>query len=93
MSETFTKTWRGWVRSTDGYAIRLMGRSGIDYQDKDGRINISSEAMSRPWNEIVVYAGSIPDTPQRPRREVLDRLHRAFDFAGWRLTVEDTWNA
>lgn len=89
--EKFRKTWQGWIRSTEGYAIRAIGRSGIDFRDDHGQIHVDSEAMSTPWNEIIVYTRSIPDTVERPRREVLDRMRRAFDFAGWRLTLEDAW--
>ena len=91
MSESFKKAWRGWIRSSDGYQIRMLGRTGIDYQDDRGQLRIDAEGMSSPWNEIVVYSGSIPDTPERAREEVLDRLSRAFEFAGWTLTVEDAW--
>jgi len=68
-----------------------LGRTRIDYRDDHGQICIDSEAMSSPWNEIVVYTGSIPDVPERPKAEVLDRLARVFQFAGWRLTLEDEW--
>lgn len=69
MSETFRKTWRGWIRSSEGYAIRILGRTGIDYFDVGVQIRIDAEAMSSPWNEVVVYGGSIPDTTERPRTE------------------------
>lgn len=91
MSERFRKTWRGWIRSSDGYAIRVGSRTGISYRDDHGQIHIDSEAMSSPRGEVVVYTGSVPDTAERPKAEVLDRLRRAFEFAGWRLTLEEAW--
>ena len=91
MSERFKKSWRGWIRSTDGYSLRVGSRTGIDYQDLNGSIRIDFEAMSDSSLEVVVYTGSIPDTEERPRAQVLDRLRRAFEFAGWRLTLEDAW--
>lgn len=91
MSERFKRSWRGWVRSSEGYAVRLIGRTGLDYRDHVGCMRINAEAMSSPWNEIVVYTGSIPDVAERPKAEVLSRLQRAFDFAGWRLALEDAW--
>ena len=91
MSERFKKSWRGCVRSTEGYSVRVGSRTGIDYQDSDGRIRIDSEAMSDPWFEVVVYTGSIADTQERPRAQVFDRLRRAFEFAGLRLTLENAW--
>jgi hypothetical protein len=88
-AETFKKTWQGWVTSSEGYAIRVRGRTGIEWRDSLGKMRIDSEAMSKPWNEVVVYTGSIPDTTGRPRAHVLERLRRAFDYLGWRLTLDD----
>ena len=87
--ETFEKNRRGCIRSSAGYSVRVAGRAGIDYADEAGGIRISSEAMSSPWNQIVVYTRSIPDTPERGRAEVLERVRRALAFAGFDLLVED----
>ena len=87
--ETFRKNWRGWVRSSQGYSVRVAGRTGIDYQDASGSVRIDSEAMASPSTEIVVYTRSIPDSPAHPRAEVLERVRRALAFAGWKLTYED----
>lgn len=91
VSERFKKSWRGWITSTEGYSFRVGSRTGIDYQDAAGELRIDSEVMSGPGSEVVVYTGSIPDRPERPRAQVLDRLRRAFEFMGWRLTLEDAW--
>jgi hypothetical protein len=91
VSERFKKTWGGWIRSSDGFAVRVGSRTGIDYRDDRGRLRIDAERMSDPWYEVVVYTGSIPDTPDRPKGEVLDRLRRAFESRGWRMTLEDAW--
>lgn len=87
--ETFHKDRRGCIRSSAGYSVRVAGRAGIEYQDEAGGLRISSEAMSSPWNQIVVYSRSIPDTPERHRADVLERLRRALGFAGFDLVVED----
>jgi hypothetical protein len=89
--ETFRQSWRGRVHSSQGYSVRIAGRTGLDYRDSKGKLRIDSEVMAGPEWEVVVYTQSIPDTPERPRSEVLDRLRRAFDFAGWRLILEDAW--
>ena len=89
--ESFKKSWRGWITSSEGYSLRVGSRTGIDWRDAHGILRIDSEVMSKPWNEIVVYTGSIPDTPERPRSEVLERLRRSFEFMGWQLTLEDAW--
>jgi hypothetical protein len=45
--------------------------------------------MSKPWSEIVVYAGTIPDRAERSRTQVLSRVRRAFDYVGWTLVEAD----
>lgn len=88
--ETFRRGWWGWIRSTDGYSVRLLGRTRLEYRDSAGELVIFAEAMSKPWSEVVVDTSSIPDTPTRSREEVLNRLRRAFSFAGWTLIESGT---
>jgi hypothetical protein len=87
--ETFTRNWRGWTRSSEGYAVRLLGRTKLQYTDEFGELHLSAEAMSKPWSEIVVYTATIPDRAERPRGEVLSRLRRAFDHEGLSMVEED----
>ncbi|WP_344101521.1 hypothetical protein [Myceligenerans crystallogenes] len=87
MNETFKKNWRGWIRSSDGYAIRIGSRTGIDYRDDRGEFRIDAEQMFDPWQEVVVLIRSIPDTEERPRAEVVERLGKLFDYAGRILTL------
>ena len=83
--ETFRRGAWGWVRSSDGYSVRLLGRTRLEYEDAHGELHINAEAMSKPWSNIVVDTNSIPDRPAVTREEVVARLHRAFAFAGWTL--------
>lgn len=93
MTEVFRRTWRGGIRSSEGYVVTIGSRTGIDYRDDRGQIRIDAEPMHspRPRPEVVVYTGSIPDTAERLRAEVLERLERALDFEGLNLTTEDAW--
>lgn len=88
-TETFKRSWRGWTRSSDGFAVRLLGRTNLQYIDEYGELQVSAEAMSEPWSEIVVDTSSIPDRAERPRDEVLSRLCRAFEYNGWSLVEDD----
>lgn len=83
--ESFRRGCWGWIRSSDGYAIRLMGRTRLQYRDALGELDIFAEPMSDPWSDIVVDTASIPDVSDRTRQEVVGRLQRAFRFAGWTL--------
>jgi hypothetical protein len=88
-AETFKRSWRGWIRSSEGYAVRLTGRTRLQYSDEYGDVEVSAEVMSKPWSEIVVYAGTIPDRAERSRTQVLSRVRRAFDYVGWTLVEAD----
>jgi hypothetical protein len=87
LAERFHISRRGLIRSSEGYSVRIVGPTGIDYSDSDGELRIDSEVMARPSREIVVYTIRIPDTPERPRQLVVDRLDRALDFDGWHLAL------
>lgn len=66
-----------------------MGRTKLQYSDEFGELEFFAEPMADPWTDIVVYTSTIPDRPDRSRDEVLQRLHRAFDFKGWTLIEEN----
>lgn len=83
--ETFKRTWRGWTRSSDGYSVRLLGRTLLQYKDEHGELELSAEAMSKPWSEIVVYTAVIPDRADWRRDEIVSRLRRAFAHNGWTM--------
>ena len=83
MTDRFRRAGWGWLRSSEGWAVRLQGRSNLQYRDVTGVLHISAEAMSKPWSDIVVDTSTIPDTPSLPRARVIERLHRAFDARGW----------
>lgn len=86
--ETFRWNWRGWARSSEGYAVRLLGRTNLQYRDELGDVRISAEVMSKPSTDILVYTATIPDRPERPRDEVVARLQRAFEYKGWSFIEE-----
>ena len=88
MSETFRTNWRGWARSSEGYAVRLLGRNNLQYRDEFGELSIFVEPMA-DWNDIVVDMTTVPDRPERSREVLLARLRRVFEFRGWTLIESD----
>jgi transposase len=89
MAERFRRGWVGWVHSSEGFSVRLLGRTSLQCRDDDGQLRVSAEVMSKPWTNVVVHTGSIPDEPSRPGEVVVERLLRAFERKGWRLIRED----
>jgi hypothetical protein len=83
--EMFKRRLGGWLVSSDGYSIRLLGRSNLRYVDDLGSIRLFAEPMANPWSAIVVDTSAIPDQPERTRQEVVARLGRGFAQRGWTL--------
>jgi hypothetical protein len=77
----------GWICSSEGFEVRVMGRNDVQYRDAAHELHLFAEFMSKPANEAVLSDGSIPDTPDLPRAVVVDRLKRAFTARGWNLLV------
>lgn len=86
--ESFRWNWRGWARSSEGYSVRLLGRTNLQYRDDLGDLHVSAEAMGGKSRDVVVHTATIPDRPDRPRAQVVDRLRRAFAYQGLTF-VED----
>jgi uncharacterized lipoprotein len=85
--ETFKTNWRGWARSSEGYAVRVMGRNDLQYTDELGELSVFVEPLA-DWTDIVVYTAKIPDRPGRSKEQVVDRLRRVFEFRGWTMIEE-----
>jgi hypothetical protein len=83
--ETFRTTWRQEVVSSEGFSVRLSGRTSLAYKDANGSLVIDAEPMAGPGTTVEVYAGSIPDLPGRSRAQVMHNIARAFDHKGWTL--------
>lgn len=83
-TETFKANRRGWARSSEGYAVRLMGRDDLQYADELGDLRVFAEPMAN-GTDIVVETATIPDRPERSREEVVSRLRRAFEYRGWTM--------
>jgi hypothetical protein len=89
MTEKFTKAfWGGWIRSSEGFAVRLMGHTDIQYRDRDGTLHVFAEVLAKPRKCLDLDLSTVPDTPELPRQELVDRLTRAFEFCGWMVIAE-----
>ena len=85
MSEQFKKSMRGELTSSEGYQVKLQGKSTLRYFDQYGELLI--DATSGKGSGVTVRGESIPDTPYLPRQRVVERLHRVAAFTGWDLTI------
>lgn len=46
--ENFCKGWWGWIRSSQGCSVRLIGRTNLEYRDHGGALQIPAETTSKP---------------------------------------------
>lgn len=83
--ETFKRQrFSGWIRSSEGYSVRIVGRNDLQYEDQVRQLRLFVEPLAN-YSDIVLDPASIPDLPDHTRAELVDRLRRAFQFAGWKL--------
>lgn len=74
------------VDSSAGFSIRLR-RDRVEYTDGVGTLHIDAEWSPGRGVNIIAFTSNVPDEAHRRRQDVLGNLARAFDSAGWRLTV------
>jgi hypothetical protein len=82
-AETFRKTWRQEIVSSQGFSVRLSGRTSLTYKDTQGELRVDAEPMASSGIMVAVYSDSVPDSPHRSRLQVMDNIARAFLYAGW----------
>ena len=61
----------------------MSGRTVLTYKDAQGELRVDAEPMAGSGITVAVYSGSIPDSPQRGRVQVMDNIAKAFLHAGW----------
>src|SRR3954447_26041795 len=60
--ETFRKTWRHEIVSSEGFSVRLSGRTALLYKDSQGELHVDAEPMAGSGIAVTVYSESIPDS-------------------------------
>lgn len=85
MSEQFKKSLRGELTSSEGYQIKLQGKTTLRYFDQYGELLV--DAQQGKGSAVTISRDSIPDTPWLSRTLVIERIERTAKFAGWDLTL------
>ena len=88
VTEKFKRSWRGWIRSSEGFEVRIMGRNDLEYRDAACHLHMFVEPMAN-YADIVLDRASVPDTAELPRAELVQRLRRAFTARGWNLLYDE----
>lgn len=88
MTETFRRTLRGAILSSEGFSVRLSGRSTVLYSRGRQEWRFGAEAMAGPGIRVVLHADTIPSGPELDRLSVVRDIERAFQAMGWDLMVD-----
>jgi hypothetical protein len=84
MEQFKRQRWTGWIRSSQGYSVRIVGRNDLQYVDEARRLSLFVEPLAN-YTDIVIDTSSIPDMSERSRLELIGRIKRALSVAGWTL--------
>ncbi len=85
--ETFRASFTGWRISSEGYRVKGMSRSSVRYEDGQIKLDVAAEMLVTRPRGYVIYADSIPLDSPISRKEVLDRIVRAFASDGSRVEI------
>ena len=82
--ETFRRSLRGTVTSSQGYRVRVESRTSIRYWDEHGRVDLDCEVLAGPEDAILLLLSSWPETwgsLQGP--DLISRVTAALSHEGW----------
>jgi hypothetical protein len=84
------------IESDEGFAVRALGRAGLEYREGEKIMRVDSEMLVGPAG-LVLYKASIRSWEPPHDREVVDdagrdrivdNIRRAFRFEGFEIEVE-----
>lgn len=99
MPEEFTEPEPNLIESSQGFSVRVLGRTGIRYSAGGRSVWIDSEVLAEPVS-IAMFPSSIQfwegDDPSRvadrEREQIVENIKRAFDACGYRLQVAEPFD-
>lgn len=100
--EEFTEPEPNVITSTEGFSVRVLGRTGMRYIEGRRSVWIDSEVLATPGaimlNPSSMRAWQGPDTEPvtaGERERVVENVRRAFQVCGYELDVAEPfdWNS
>ena len=71
-----------WIRSSNGYKVRALGRSGMEYVSGTLKLRLDTEALATP--AFVLNPRTLPDDI---RDRVISDVTRAWQWSGFEVQV------
>jgi hypothetical protein len=96
VAERITEPQPNVIESSAGFSVRVLGRTGLRYQEGARSVRIDSEVGGTSTPAIVMYKDSIkywegcdPDkVSDADRDRIADNIKRAFEACGHELQVQ-----
>lgn len=99
MTEEFSEPEANVIESTEGFSVRVLGRTGMRYTEGDRSVWIDSEVLAKPraiaasWSSIRVWEGPAPsEVGPEDRDRIVKNLKRAFEVCGYELHVQEPFD-
>lgn len=67
-----------WIRSSTGFAVRALGRAGMEYVRGSDTMTLDTESLTT--NGFVLWPASIPEDR---REQIVSDVTRAWQWAGF----------
>lgn len=78
----------GHVVCDEGYEVWIRNVHAIAYRDGVDSVEVFAEPLVGAGVSLAVRRDDIPAVSWLTREELIDRLARAFAYAGWTLIVD-----
>jgi hypothetical protein len=95
MGEQFSEPEPNVIESSDGFSVRVLGRTGLRYTEGERSVRIDSEVLAKPRAiamfkpTIRVWEGPEPgEVSTQDRDRIADNVKRAFEACGYELQVQ-----
>ena len=97
--EAFTEPEPNVIESSCGFAVRVLGRTGMRYTEGEHSVWIDSEVLATPFGLVMyppsmrVWEGPEPREVSEPERErVVNNIKRAFAACSYQLDVAEPFD-
>lgn len=99
MSERFSEPEPNVIRSSEGFSITVLGRTGLRYTEGERSVWIDSEVLAKPRSitlakqSVRYWEGSDPgEVSMQDRDRIVGNVKRAFEALGYELQVQEPFD-
>jgi len=81
------------IESSGGFAVRVLGRTGMRYVEGGRSLRVDSEVLGKPGaiavfkDSIKTWDGCREQVSAADRDRIAENIQRAFEFCGYEIEV------